>query len=135
MPDSCQVSSTAFLVRAIEESHAVVVPRSELKLRNENVGYIPHHSVYHPKKAPIHAVLDCPASFSGFLLNNELIQGSNLTNMLMGIMLHFRKKPVALRAVREGMFHQVRVTPENRDLLRFLWWPRVVFHQNLHSTG
>ena len=30
---------------------------------------------------------------------------------------------IALVSDIEAMFHQVRVKPHDRDLLRFLWWP------------
>ena len=33
------------------------------------------------------------------------------------------QEPVAFCCHIEGMFHQVRVNKEHRDLLRFLWWP------------
>lgn len=30
---------------------------------------------------------------------------------------------MAIMADVEAMFHQVKVPPEDADLLRFLWWP------------
>ena len=40
----------------------------------------------------------------------------------MGVLLRFREAPVAVMGDVEGMFHQVRVSPKDRDVLRFLWW-------------
>ena len=45
-----------------------------------------------------------------------------LTNDLTDVLLRFRQEPIAVTCDIEGMFHQVRVNPEHRDLLRFLWW-------------
>lgn len=81
------------------------------------VWYIPHHSV---KKR---VVFDCGSSFQGTSLNKELLQGPGLSNILLGVILRFRQEPVAVMADIEGMFHQVKVTPEDVDFLRFLWWP------------
>ena len=57
-------------------------------------------------------------------LNNQLIQGPDLTNSLVGVLLCFREDPVALMADSESMFHQVPVRPDDYDALRFLWWPQ-----------
>ncbi|XP_042232300.1 uncharacterized protein LOC121873051 [Homarus americanus] len=36
--------------------------------------------------------------------------------------MRLRQEPIALMADIEAMFHQVKVNPEHRDALRFLWW-------------
>ena len=41
----------------------------------------------------------------------------------MGVLIRFRKEPIAVVADIEAMFHQVFVSPNDRDVLRFLWWP------------
>ena len=90
---------------------------------NQQVWYIPHHGVYHPKKPnKIRVVFDCSAEFKGESLNKHLLQGPDMTNNLTGVLCRFRKEPVALMCDVEGMFHQVKVSEECRDLLRFLWW-------------
>ena len=85
--------------------------------------YIPHHGVYHPKKPnKIRVVFDCSAEFKGEMLNKHLLQGPDLTNNLVGVLCRFRQEPVAFTCDIEAMFHQVRVSEECRDYLRFLWW-------------
>ena len=95
----------------------------QLKRRFHSDRYIPHHGVYHPKKpTKIRVVFDCSAEYQNESLNKHLLQGPDLTNNLVGVLCRFRKEAVALMCDIEGMFHQVRVAEQDRDLLRFLWW-------------
>lgn len=57
-------------------------------------------------------------------LNNVLLQGPDLANSLIGVLLRFWQEPVAIMAdmmFHQSMFHQVRVNEEDRNFLRFLW--------------
>ena len=56
-------------------------------------------------------------------LNNKLLQGPDLTNSLVGVLIRFRQENVVIMADIEAMFHQVRVCDKDCDALRFLWWP------------
>ena len=86
--------------------------------------YLPHHPVFHTKKpGKMRIVFDCAARKNGISLNDRVLQGPDLTNSLLGVLLRFRQEPIAIMADIEAMFHQVYVTPRNRDALRFLWWP------------
>ena len=88
-----------------------------------NVWYIPHHGVYHPQKPEkIRVVFDCSARFRGFSLNDNLLQGPDLTNSLLGVLCRFRLEPIAIMGDIQAMFHQVELPEKDRDLLRFLWW-------------
>ncbi|KAL3987991.1 21S rRNA GM methyltransferase [Sarotherodon galilaeus] len=78
--------------------------------------------VYHPKKHKLRVVFDCGASYKGTTLNDQLLQGPNLTSTLLGVIIRFRQEEVAIMADVEAMFHQVKVPDEDSDLLRFLWW-------------
>ena len=40
----------------------------------------------------------------------------------MAVLLQFREAPVTVMGDIEGIFHQVRVSPKDRDALQFLWW-------------
>ena len=86
--------------------------------------YLPHHAVFHPQKpGKIRVVFDCSANYRGTSLNDQLLQGPDLTNSLVGVITRFRQDPVAFMSDIEAMFHQVRVRPTDCDALRFLWWP------------
>ncbi len=74
------------------------------------------------KKNPLCVVFDCASTFKGVSLN-VLLQGPDLANSLIGVLLRFRHEPVAIMADIESMYHQVRVHEEDRTLLMFLWWP------------
>ena len=86
------------------------------------VWYLPHHPVINPKKQKPRIVFDCAARFNERSLNDELLQGPDLTNSLVGVLHRFRQKPIAVSGDVEAMFHQVRVTPSDCNALRFLWW-------------
>ena len=89
----------------------------------QQVWYIPHHGVYHPKKPDkIRVVFDCAAQFRGDSLNKNLLQGPDLTNTLTGVLCRFRQEPVGFTCDIESMFYQVHVKEERKDFLRFLWW-------------
>ncbi|XP_048020447.1 uncharacterized protein LOC125251470 [Megalobrama amblycephala] len=85
--------------------------------------YIPHHGVYHPKKPDkLRVVFDCSAKYQGTSLNNHLLQGPDLMNKLTGVLVRFRKHPIAFMCDVEKMFHQFHVQGADRNYLRFLWW-------------
>jgi hypothetical protein len=85
--------------------------------------YLPHFGVHHPVKKNLRVVFDCSASFGDASLNDMLLQGPDLTNKLLGVLLRFRLGKIAFTADIEAMFHQVRVPPEHQTYLKFLWWP------------
>ena len=98
------------------------VPENELLLDNGKVWYVAHHGVYHPKKKKLRVVFDCSDEYRGLSLNSQLLQGPDHANNLTGVLIRFRKHPVVLGCDIEGMFNQVGVEAEHRNLLRFLWW-------------
>ena len=90
----------------------------------KRIWYVPHHPVVNPNKpGKVRIVYDCAAKSHGVSLNEELMKGPDLVNRLVGVLLRFRKDKVAIAADIESMFYQVRCAPEDRDSLRFLWWP------------
>ena len=90
---------------------------------NNGKWFIPHHGVYHPRKSKIRVVFDCGAQNAGVSLNSELLQGPDLTNSLLGVLMRFRLERVAFMADIESMFYQVKVPDYHRKFIRFFWWP------------
>ena len=92
--------------------------------KNACTWFLPHHPVMNPKKPDkLRVVFECAAKFMGVSLNDKLLQGPDLLSRLSGVLTRFRLKPIALVADIEAMFHQVKVSPEDRSALQFLWWP------------
>lgn len=88
------------------------------------IWYLPHHPVTNVNKpGKVRVVFDCAAQYQGVSLNSQLLKGPDYMNSLIGVLMRFRQDQVAIAADVEAMFHQVRVRNEDRDALRFLWWP------------
>lgn len=47
--------------------------------------------------------------------------------------MRFRQETMAVMGDVEAMFHQVRVSDEDTDLLRFLWWPGGNYEKELDT--
>ena len=107
----------------LSKGYAEPVPQDELEANDGRVWYVPHHGVIQEKKKKLRVVFDCSVEFRGRCLNHELLQGPDVSNNLVGILTRFRKEAVALTCDIEAMFNRVMVTPTDRNLLRFLWWP------------
>ena len=90
-----------------------------------HVWYIPHHGVYHKKKSGKIRVV-----FDGFSLNQQLLQGPDLTNNLTGVLCRFRMERIAFMCDIKVMFHQVKVNAIHRNYLQFLWWEDENFDSN-----
>ena len=80
----------------------------------DELWYVPHFGVYHPKKPDkIRVVFDCAAKVEGISLNDFLLQGPEHINDLQGILMRLRKHKVAIMGGIERMFHQFKVPPEH----------------------
>ena len=111
-----------FMDDLINKGYARKVSKKDLD--NSNVWYLPHHAVFHPQKPDkVRVVFDCSAKFLGTSLNDQLLQGPDLTNTLVGVLTRFRQEHIAFMSDIESMFYQVRVPPSDCNYLRFLWWP------------
>ena len=125
--------------KAIEElfdkGYAESIPDEELNKENDSgVWYLPHHAVIHPRKPDkVRVVYDCAAKHQGLSLNDVVHQGPDFTNKLIGVLLRFREECIAVTSDIEGMFQQVRVSPPDRNFLRFLWWDKNEINGNIKT--
>ena len=85
--------------------------------------FVPHHGVYHPVTKKFRIVIDCSASINGVSLNEELMQGPDNNNRILGVILNFRLFEVPFMGDLEQMFYQIYIPENQRSLLTFLWWP------------
>ncbi|XP_053389065.1 uncharacterized protein LOC128552083 [Mercenaria mercenaria] len=100
-----------FMNKMMENGYARKVPSRDLTQNDGCVWYLPHHGVFHPKKNKIRVVFDCAARFQGRSLNEELLQGPNLTNTLIGTLIRFREEQVAIMGDIDSMF--IRLGSQN----------------------
>ncbi len=115
---------SAFIDNLLDKAYARKVPDCQLSRPGVATWFLPHHPVFHPKKpAKVRVVFDCAAKYRGVSLNDVLLQGPDMTNTLIGVLTRFRQERIAIMADVESMFYQVRVRPDDSDVLRFLWWP------------
>ena len=107
----------------IDCGHAQVV-NEEVEVVTDRTWFLPHFPVLNSNKpGKLRIVFDCAAEHQGTSLNKVIMQGPDLVNSLVGVLLRFRLDQVALVADIEAMFHQVKVKPGDRESLKFLWWP------------
>ena len=107
----------------LKNGYALPVPPEQLAANYRPRWYLPHHPVMNPKKPDkLRIVLDCAATFRGYSLNDKLYQGPDTIAELVGVLLRFREKPIAVVADIADMFMQVKVPVGDRGALRFLWW-------------
>ena len=67
--------------------------------------YIPHHTVYLPRKpGKIHVDI------------------TDITNQIVSILIRFCEEKVAVMADVESMYYQVHVPENQQTYLKFLWW-------------
>ena len=116
-----------------------IEPVSEKDLHEPNAWYLTHHGVYHKKKKKIRVVFNCSLKYKGRSLNDELLQGPDLSNNLIGVLIRFREEEFAVTGDIEKMFYQVSVPPQQRKFLRFIWLDGAgnekVYQMKVHVFG
>ena len=105
----------------VDNGYAETVPEHELRLNDGSVFYLPHHPVL-KKSGKVRPVFDCACKYQGTSLNNQCLQGPDLTNKLITVLLKFRQFKFAITADIEAMYLQVKIPMQDRNALRFLWY-------------
>ena len=106
----------------VTKGYAQKMTQEEAKVTTSKTWYLPHHAVLNPNKpGEVRVVFDAASKFDGVSLNDKLLTGPDLLNNLVGILMRFRTGKIGVMADIEQMFHQVGVSEEDRDSLRFLW--------------
>ena len=129
----------AFMKAMIDGDFVEEIPEADLLTASGKVWYLPHHAVFHKQKRKIRVVFDCSARFHGTSLNDKLIQGPDLTNNLVGVLLRFRCGEFAFVGDVEKMYYQVKVPKEQWDYMRFFWFNSIgegaEFRLKVHVFG
>ena len=119
-----RIKYTGFIDDLLIKEYARKIPDKPDKDVSSISWYLPHHNVVNPMKPDkVRVVFDWSAKFNGESLNNNVLQGPDLTNSLVGVLCRFRQENVAIFADVEAMYHQVRVNPNDTDALKFMWFP------------
>ena len=117
----------------IEKGYARRMTSDEAAHTTDRTWYVPHHPVFNPKKPDkFRVVKDAAAPYQGTGLNLSLKAGPDLLRSLTGVLNRFRTSRIAIVADVAEMFHQVRVSAEDADSLRFLWTDDI--HSNIIYT-
>ena len=89
---------------------------------DEKTSFLPHRPVTNENKpGKVRRVANASSVFQAQSLNSNLLQGPVLLSSLTGVILRFRESKIALSADIEHIFMHVKVAPEYRKFLRFLW--------------
>ncbi|XP_067047488.1 uncharacterized protein [Acropora muricata] len=105
-----------------DQGHALRVP--ENRRESSSAWYLPHHPVTQPQKPnKVRVVFEGAAKFQNVSLNQQILQGPDLTTSLTGVLTRFREWSIAVTADFKKMFYQVQVPTKDSKYLRFLWWP------------
>ena len=67
-------------------------------------------------------MFDSAARFKGTSLNEQILQGPDNANNLVGILTRFRRYSIALVGDIRAMFYSVKLDFRDQSALRFLWW-------------
>ncbi|CAB3999250.1 Hypothetical predicted protein [Paramuricea clavata] len=88
--------------------------------------YLPHHGVLREDKetTKLRVVFDGSAepNEESPSINECLEKGRNLVPNLFDTVIKFRSHPIGIVADIEKAFHQIQISPEDRRMLRFLWF-------------
>lgn len=96
----------------------------ELNLTKEvqPLWYLPHFGVMNPNKpGKLRLVFDAAAESNGVSLNSNLVQGPDLNNTIVSVLLKFRQYQYGFAGDVKDMFHRVMIQKKDRTAQRFLW--------------
>jgi hypothetical protein len=96
----------------------------EIETHKGPVFYLSHHAVLKPEKesTPCRVVFNSAANFRGHCLNEYQCKGPILLNSLLGVIMRFREKPIAIYGDISKMYHSILISPStDANTHRFLW--------------
>lgn len=103
----------------LSKGYATKVP--EENIVHSKRWFLPHHAVCNPNKKKLRVVFDAAATFQGVSLNNQLMTGPDFLQNLMTVLIRFRESDFGITADIEQMYHQIKVSTDDKPALSFLW--------------
>ena len=125
----------------INKGHASKLSLEESKQIQSNTNHIPHHGLRNTNKLRKgRVVFKSGAKFQSNSLYENLPKRPSLLNNLIGALIKFRREEFALRGDIAQMFHHIRISYDDRDVLHFLWREHIIdpvedFEMNDHFFG
>ena len=116
--DDFRKSYYNFMDEMLSKNYAEEVPKDEWS-KTENVWYIPHFGVRHSSKPEkVCVVFDCAAKVDNVSLNDLLVPGPDINNLLIDVLMRFREGKFGYSADIESICctYQTRV-----DILWICW--------------
>ena len=127
------------VTKMVDNGYAERVPDSDLLLNDGSIWYFIHHHVTSQSKpGKIRVVFECAAKYHDGSLNNQCLQGPDLTNKLISVLLWFRQFTFAVMGDMVAMYLQVRIPWYDWKSLRFLWFEKdniVAYRMTSHLFG
>ncbi|OXA62059.1 hypothetical protein Fcan01_00716 [Folsomia candida] len=111
-------------IRGFLEAEGIVEVYAE-KGTDHDGHYLPHRPVFKPDSltTPVRPVFDASCRVGNQpSLNQCLEKGPNLVEMILPILLRFRKEKVGAISDIMKAFQMIQVDGEHRKYQRFLWW-------------
>ena len=109
--------------RAIKDGHLVRVDDEILEGNAFNESkpcfYIPH---FNTSQAKFRVVYDAAREYRGVSLNDMLERGPIFMQSLRSILIRFYEHKYGVASDITNMFFQIQIAPEDRDMLRILWF-------------
>lgn len=103
--------------------HMEMVPEEDKN--KQDAVYLPHHAIVREDRttSKVRVVFDASSSgTNGVSLNNDLMIGPTLQLDLRHIVMRWRRHPIVLIADIVKMYRQIKVTAEDSDYQRILWF-------------
>ena len=127
----CRLEKDATLKQRYKEAIVVDLQKGFVRIldeeelentKSELQWYVQHLPVLNPNKPDkVRRVCNAASKFGGVSAYDDLMAGPDLLQSLIGVIIRFREKKIALTADAEAMFLQVKVPPADCKVLRFLW--------------
>ena len=106
----------------VDRKVADKLTEDELKEYKGPYYYLTHHEVLKSESStPFRIVFNSSLNYQGQNLNDYWAKGPNLLNNLIGILLRFRERKVAMTGDIKKMYHAIKISRVDQNTHRFLW--------------
>ncbi|XP_062605795.1 uncharacterized protein LOC134267606 [Saccostrea cucullata] len=107
----------------VQRSVARKLTAEEMQTYEGPIHYIPHHEVLKPnsKTTPVRIVFDSSSSYMGHVLNDYWAKGPNVLNDLLGVIIRFRQRKIAIAGDITKMYNAIKLSERDQHTHRFVW--------------